>query len=223
MNVKKYILSAAAVLLSVGAFAYPTLPDEDPTAQLLQQYQQQMQELQKGFEQKLLPPCKAVAAFLVKEVQAEAEKLTDEQIETIVQERFSKLTEEQMSAISSENLTDEQITAIVQGQVLAYLVEKKKSLPFVKEKLAEVETNLSELLAPALKDFDLAQFNQQYAQNAKAYGLPEHQFTLQEATEMLKGTYLSAALLSFTQNKNLDEDESALLTLLFLTQQDGSN
>ena len=222
MNLKKYISCVLAVLLSVGAFAYPVVEEDEQAAQLLQQYQQQIQQLQQDLAQKLLPPCKAVAAFLLKEVQAEAEQLTEEQIEAIVEERFSQLTEEQMAAISEEDLTDEQMESVVQAQVLAYLVEKKKSLPFVKEKLTEIDNNLAELLAPTFKDFDLAQFNEQYNQMLQAYGLPKQQFTLQEAQEMLKATYLSTALLSFMQNKSLNEDESALLTLLLFTRQEAN-
>lgn len=173
MNLKKHISSALAVLLlSVGAFAYPVVEDKDPVAPFLQQYQQQMQELQKGFEQKLLPPFKSIATLAL-----------------------------QVQQSAQEELTAEQNAAL-----------EKHS--------AELDKNLTDLLAPALQTIDLAQFNEQYAQNAKTYGLPEHQFTLQEITDMFKGMYLIGALSYFEQTKKLNQEELTVLAEIFFPQEE---
>ena len=176
MNVKKSITSVLAVLLSVGAFAYPAVPDDDQTAQLLQQYVQQteqaLQEFQKQIEPKLVPAFKELASLALQAQAANTEELTAEQ-----ETQLNKCTE-------------------------------------------DIDNALTELLAPALKDFDLAQFNEQYNQTLKAYGMPEHQFTLQEATDMLKGMYLSMALLSCAQTKSLSEEELAVLAEIFFPQEE---
>ena len=176
MNVKKSITSVLAVLLSVGAFAYPAIPDDDQTAQLLQQYVQQteqaLQEFQKQIAPNLVPSLKALAGLALEVQTSNTGELTAEQ-----ETRLNKYTQ-------------------------------------------NIDNALTELLAPALKDFDLAQFNEQYAQTLKDYGLPEHQFTLEEATDMLTVMYLSMALLSCAQAKSLSEDELAVLAEIFFPQQE---
>lgn len=83
MNLKKSITSALAVLLSVGAFAYPAVPDDEQTAQLLQQYvtqtEQALQEFQQEIAPKLVPALKALATFALQVQATEQEELTAEQ------------------------------------------------------------------------------------------------------------------------------------------------
>ncbi len=172
MNLKKYMFAVLAVLMGVGAFAYPAPQDDDPVTTLLQQYQAQVQEMQKGFEKQLLSPVKAMAALAL-EIQNSGQ--TD-------------LTPEQAA------LFEKHTTALDKG--------------------------LNELVAPAMKDFDLAKFNEQYAQMAKTYGLPAQQLTLQEVTDMFKGMYLISALGYFEQAKKLTNDEMEVLVEIFFPQEE---
>ena len=84
----------------------------------------------------------------------------------------------------------------------------------------QLDENLTKLVAPALKDIDIAKFNEQYAQMAKTYGMPAHQFTLSEVTEMMKGMYLVSALGLFEQNQKLTADEVTVLVELFFPQEE---
>lgn len=169
MNVKKHITAVLAIFISICAFAYPAVQEDDQTAQLLQQYTQQAEELQKGFEQKLLPACKGIATLAL-EVQAAGQ---------------SDLTAEQNTLL--ENYTN------------------------------TLEKNLTELLAPVLKDFNLAKFNEQYAQIAQASGLPAQELTLQDVTNMFKGMYLLGALGYFEQSQKLSDDEITVLAEIFFS------
>lgn len=54
----------------------------------------------------------------------------------------------------------------------------------------------------------------------QAYGLPQQQLTLQEATDMLKGIYLSSALLSCAQANSLSEEELAVLAVIFFPEEE---
>ncbi len=172
MKVKKYFLTLMATILSVGAFAYPAVPDEDPTAQLLQQYTAQMQELQKSLEKEILPPLKQIAQLGMQVQQSAQTELTPQQ----------------------EQLFNTYIT--------------------------QLDANLTKLVAPALKDLDVGQFNEQYAQMAQTYGLPAHQFTLPEITENMKGMYLVSALGIFEQTQKLTADELTVLVEIFFPQEE---
>jgi len=171
MNYKKHFTSVLAVFISVCAFAYPAPSDENHMNPFLQQYAAQQQELQKEFEQKLLPPIKDILS-LASQVQTEGQ-----------------------AELSAE-----------QGSLL--------------EKYAlQLDKNLTDIVAPALKDLDLKQFNEKYAQMAKIYGLPEQTFTLQDVEDLLKGMYLVSALSYFEQAQKLNTDELALLTEIFFPQE----
>ena len=69
-----------------------------------------------------------------------------------------------------------------------------------------------------LKDLNIDQFNEQYAQMAKTYGAPAHQFTLQEVTDLFKGMYLVSALGYFEQKQKLNTDELTVLMEIFFAQ-----
>lgn len=84
----------------------------------------------------------------------------------------------------------------------------------------QLDENLTKLVAPALKGIDIDQFNEQYAQMAKTYGMPAHQFTLPEVSEMMKGMYLVSALGLFEQNQKLTADELTVLVELFFPQEE---
>ena len=77
---------------------------------------------------------------------------------------------------------------------------------------------LTDLVAPTLKDLNIDQFNEQYAQMAKTYGAPAHQFTLQEVTDLFKGMYLVSALGYFEQKQKLNTDELTVLMEIFFAQ-----
>ncbi len=173
MNVKKAILSVLAVLLSAGAFAYPAPQDEAPVTSLLQQYAAQIQELQQGFNQKLLPAIKNIATLAL---QAQTAGQTD-------------LTPEQSALLEKYTL--------------------------------ELDKSLTGLAAPAVKDLDINQFNEQYAQMANTYGLPAQKFTQQEVTDLFKGMYLVSALGYFEQTQKLSTEELTVLMELFFSQEEG--
>ncbi len=172
MNVKKYVLAFIATVLSTSIFAYPAVQEEDPAAQLLQQYAAQMQELQKSFEKELLPPLKQIAQLGLQVQQSGQQELTAEQ-----EQLFNTYT-------------------------------------------TRLDAGLTKLVTPTLKDFNLAQFNEQYAQMAKTHGLPAQQFTLENVTEMMKGMYLVSALGLFEQTQKLTTDELTVLIDLFFPQEE---
>ena len=84
----------------------------------------------------------------------------------------------------------------------------------------QLDLSLTQLVAPALKDVDIVQFNEQYAQMAKTYNLPAHQFTLPEISEMMKGLYLVSALGLFEQTQKLTADELTVLVEIFFPQEE---
>ncbi len=170
MNLKKSLLSVLAVLLSAGAFAYPAPQEQDPVTPLLQQYAAQVEELQKTFDQKLLPSFKTIASLAL-----------------------------QVQAAGQTDLTPDQ-TALFEKYMLA------------------LDKALTDVAAPALKDLDINQFNEQYAQVAKTYGAPAHPFTLQEVTDLFKGMYLVFALGHFEQTQKLTTDELTVLMEIFFPQ-----
>ena len=172
MNVKKYFLALVATVLSVGVFAYPAVPDEEPTNQLLQQYAAQMQELQKSLEKEVLPLLKQIAQLGLQVQNSTQTELTPQQ-----EQLFNTYT-------------------------------------------TQLDATLTQLVAPTLKDLDVAQFNEQYAQMSKTYGLPAHQFTLPEISEMMKGMYLVSALGLFEQTQKLTADELTVLVEIFFPQEE---
>lgn len=172
MNFKKHITTVLAVLTSVYAFAYPAPQDEDPMTPLLQQYAAQIQELQKGFDQKLLPAVKPIASLAV-QVQASGQ---------------TELTPEQNALLEKYSI--------------------------------QLDKALTDLVTPALKDLDVAQFNEQYAQMAKTYGLPAQTFTRQDIAELFKGMYLVSGLGYFEQTQKLTTDELTVLMEIFFPQEE---
>lgn len=84
----------------------------------------------------------------------------------------------------------------------------------------QTDQALTQLVEPALKDFDLAQFNTQYQQIAKAYGLPEQTFTLQDVKDMLKALCLISALGYFEQSQKLSTGELEVLMAIFFPQEE---
>lgn len=172
MNIKKYITTVVAVLISVCAFAYPAPQDEDPVTPLLQQYTAQIQALQKEFEQKLLPSVKNLATFAL-------------QIQTAEQTELSFQQE-----------------ALLEKHIL------------------QLDKALTDMVAPSLKDLDVAAFNEQYKQITQAYGAPTQEFTLQDISELFKGIYLVSALGYFEQTKKLNNDELAVLAEIFFPQEE---
>ena len=89
--------------------------------------------------------------------------------------------------------------------------------------MLQLDKGLSELVAPALTNLDLAQFNEQYAQMAKTYGLPAQTFTLQDVADLFKGMYLVAALGYFEQTNKLTPDELTVLMEIFLPAEEEQN
>ncbi|MBR2082715.1 MAG: hypothetical protein IJ876_06915 [Elusimicrobiaceae bacterium] len=172
MNIKKLTVSVLSVLLSVCAFAYPAMQDDDPVSPMLQQYAAQIQELQKGFDKKLLPTFKSLSKLALDAQAAGQTDLTPTQAEQL--EQYSN----------------------------------------------SLDTALSELVAPALQDVDVAQFNEQYKQMAQTYGLPVQEFTLQDISDMIKGMYLISALGYFEQTQKLNADELTVLGEIFFPQEE---
>lgn len=172
MNLKKGLFTVVTLVLSLGAFAYPSTPDDDPTAQLLEQYTAQVQEMQKAFDTQILPTLKSTAQLALQIQQAGQTEITEQQ-----EQLFNK-----------------------------YAVQ--------------LDSALTKMVAPALKEVDLAQFNEQYKQTAQTYGLPEQEFTLPEVTEMLKGMYLVSSLAYFEQTKKLAQDELTVLMEIFFPAQE---
>lgn len=172
MNIKKYLLTLAVAALSLGAFAYPAPQEEDPAAQLLEQYTAQMQELQKSFDKDLLAPLKAITGLALQAQEQGQTELTPQQ-----EELFTQYTE-------------------------------------------KLDAALTKLVTPALKDIDMAQFNQQYKQAAQTYGLPAQEFTTQQVAELLKALYLMSAVAYFEQNKKLTQDEAAVIAEILFSQEE---
>ena len=172
MNTKKIFLSVLAIFTSVCAFAYPALQDDDPVNPILQQYTAQIEELQKKFDQKLLPTVKSIAGFALE--------------------------------VQKSGQTD--LTPAQEAQLEKYG--------------QQLDKNLNELVAPELANFDLAAFNEQYAQMAKTYGLPPRTFTLPEVTDMFKGMCLVAAMNHFEQTKKLTDDELIVLMEIFFSEEE---
>ena len=172
MKNKNYLLTAVSILLTTTLFAYPVPPDDDPTQQLLQQYAAQAEQMQKDFDQYLLPPLKNIATL----------------------------------ALSIHNAGQEELTGEQKNQFTQYF--------------AQLDMALTQVLAPILQDFDLAQFNAQYKQMAQLYGLPEQEFTMQTVTDLFKGVMLIGALGYFEQTQKLTNDEIEMLAALLLPQEE---
>ena len=79
----------------------------------------------------------------------------------------------------------------------------------------QLDTVLTACVAPALEGFDLAQFNEQYAQVAKQNNMPAQEWTLEEVTELFKGVYLMSAFGYFEQTQKLTTDELTVLMEIF--------
>ena len=99
MNLKKLLAVLLATLISCSAFAYMApMPDDDPTQQFLQQYQQEMDKLTKQFDTKLLPPIQG----LVKVVKTVQTDLTPEQEAQI--DQFAGQLDEALNAMVAPTL-----------------------------------------------------------------------------------------------------------------------
>ena len=163
MNFKKLIISVFTVLLATVAFSLPK-PQQDNNPALEQQLQEamaQLQEMQKGFDEKLLPLFKDLVATNASD--------------------FDK------------------------AEALANQINK----------------TLNDMVAPALKDVDMAQVNEQYRQNAQAYGLPQQEFTKESLTELVKALYVEIALGYFAQTQKLSEYELTTLMEIFFPSDEG--
>lgn len=84
----------------------------------------------------------------------------------------------------------------------------------------QLDTALTKLVAPALKDVDMGQVNEQAKQIAKAYNLPEQEVTLENLTDLMKGMYLMSAISYFEQTKKLTQEEVAVLAEILFPQEE---
>ena len=92
MKLKKILATAIAILFGSVAFAFPAPPDDtDPMASILEQYSSQLEEMNKNFDEKILPPLKGLLKVAQAFGESNQEELTPEQ-EKVWNENQTQLT-----------------------------------------------------------------------------------------------------------------------------------
>lgn len=177
MNMKKWVVTLCAVLVSTVVFAQtvpqgqgqPLQPNQ--MDQFLQQYQAEQARLNKQFEEKLLSPIKTlVDAVLV--------------ISKSGQEELTQAQEKELEAYSNN-----------------------------------LEAALNALVAPVVRDLDIAQLNVQYQDMMRQMGVTNApDLTRETVTELFKGMYLIGALTYFEQTNKLTAEELEVSMALFMPQ-----
>ncbi len=80
MTLKKWLISMVTVALASAAFAFPAPPDDtDPLAQAMEQYTAQIEQMNKTFDQKVLPPLKGLLKIAEEFGNSTQTELTPEQ------------------------------------------------------------------------------------------------------------------------------------------------
>ena len=144
MNLKKLLAVLLAVLMNCSAFAYMAVPpDDDPMQQFLQQYEQEMEKLNKQFDQKVLPPLKDI----LKIAQAQQNDLTLEQ-------------EKALDALA--NQLEEALTSLVEPAVDQMDIDQLNAL--VKQSNDQLEPITKESLSEMMKAIYLLQALAHFAQ-----------------------------------------------------------
>ncbi len=143
----------------------------------------------------------AQMAQLLEQYQAEQAKL-NKQFEEVLLAPVRTLVD---SVLIIQQSGQEEITPV-----------QEKELDALSNKL---EAALNQLVAPVVKDLDIAQLNTQYQDYMKQMGVENPvQLTKETVTEMLKGMYLIGALTYFEQTQKLNQQELEVAMALFLPQ-----
>lgn len=187
MQLKKYVVSLLAVALSTAAFALPAPANEDQTAEFMQQYTAQMEDLNKAFEQTLLPPLKRMLP-VIKEIQANGgENITEKQEKDIANyaDQMDAALDKIVNPLMAE-LSDDECNQIMKEQVVAML-----QMQFMQKQITA-------------SDYEQA-VNQ----------VEQQTFTKQDYSDYLKSSAMGMALGHFIQANLLTEEEQVLINYLF--------
>ena len=95
--------------------------------------------------------------------------------------------------------------------------QQERKLTLLGEQLSVA---LAKLVAPALKEIDIAQLNQQYKQLFSSSQERTPDLTKEEVAELLKAMYLMGALGYFEQKQKLDQQELEVLMEILFSQDD---